>query len=114
MPKYQHQNEATLFASIDRWIAGDTAVGPTMDKFVWATPIDDMEVGAYAMDELDALTMLGTGEDATEEFVAVLYYDHEPCRVYGPFPTEGAALDFLDDRDDFSAATVHGVRNPKE
>lgn len=112
MPKYQHHNEATLFASIDRWIAGDT-VGPTVDKFVWATPI--ME-GEHLMDELDPLTMLGTEEeaDAVEEFVAILYYDHEPCRVYGPFPSEGAALDFLDDRDDFSAATVHGVRNPKE
>lgn len=111
MPKYQHHNEATLFASIDRWAAGDDTVGPTMDKFVWATPIE-ME-GEYVMDELD-LTMLGTEEDATEEFVAILYYDHEPCRVYGPFPTEGAALDFLDARDDFSAATVHGIRNPKE
>lgn len=109
MSKYQHHNEATLFASIDRWVAGDDTVGPTMDKFVWASPF---ESGEYVMDELDAdaLTML----DATEEFVAVLYYDHEPCRVYGPFPTEGAALDFLDDRDDFSAATVHGIRNPKE
>lgn len=49
-----------------------------------------------------------------ETFVAILYYNNEPCRVYGPFPTEDDACAFLNTRSDFDAATVHALRNPTE
>lgn len=49
-----------------------------------------------------------------ETFVAILYYNNEPCRVYGSFPTEDEACAFLNTRSDFDAATVHALRNPTE
>lgn len=54
-------------------------------------------------------------------YVTILYYDHEPCRVFGPFPTEEAAMEWLDTRDDaswdlkaFGAATIHELRTPTQ
>lgn len=49
-----------------------------------------------------------------EAFVVILFYDHEPCRVYGEFPSEEAACAWINTRDDFGAATVHQLRNPEE
>lgn len=48
------------------------------------------------------------------ECVAILYYNEEPCRVYGPFASEDEATDWLCSRNDYDAAVINDLRKPEK
>lgn len=48
------------------------------------------------------------------EYVAFLYYNEEPCRVYGPFASEEEATDWLCSRNDYDASVINELRKPEK